>query len=151
MNSAAPDPNSWEGLQSGIEFKLLKDFPITLRRLRHYAWASGDYNTIHFSKEIALQNGLDDSIAHGLLQLGLMNASLEELLDQIRTDVGVNCVLRTLDTKFVGMALVGDSLSISAKIASTSETSFTLHVFVFRNGDRKLLTCTGSAFIESTL
>ena len=140
---------AWDGLQSGIEFMMLERFKVDQKKLRHYAWASGDYNPIHFDDASAKSMGLPSTIMHGMFELGLMAISLDELTDQIFKNALVKCQVKKIETKFVGAALLNDELSISAKIAATSEDSFTLHMFMYRNGDRALLTALGSAVLEA--
>lgn len=140
---------AWEGLQSGHEFMMLEKFKVDQKKLRHYAWASGDYNTIHFDEASALAMGLPSPIMHGMFELGLLSVSLDELVEQILNNAKVKCKIKRLETKFVGAALVGDELSVSAKIASTTENSFTLHLFMYKNGDRAQLTAIGSAILEA--
>jgi len=140
---------SFEGLQSGHEFVLLDRSKMDLNKVRHYAWASGDYNTIHFDDASAQAMGLPSAIVHGMFELGLMTVALEELAEQIFQNAKVKCSVKKLDTRFVGPALISDSLSISAKIQSTTENSFTLQLYMYRNGVRQDLSATGTALLEA--
>ncbi len=45
------------------------DYPITRDRLVRYAGASGDFNPIHWNPRVALEVGLPDVIAHGMLTM----------------------------------------------------------------------------------
>jgi acyl dehydratase len=141
--------NSWEGLQSGHEFVMLEKLKMDISKLRHYAWASADYNTIHFDEKSAKGMGLPSVIVHGMYELGLISTALDELCAQIFQDAKVRCRVKKIETRFVGPALVDDELSISAKISSTTENSFTLQLFIYRNGDRTKLTAGGTARLEA--
>ena len=44
-------------------------YPITRERLVRYAGASGDFNPIHWNPRVALEVGLPDVIAHGMLTM----------------------------------------------------------------------------------
>jgi acyl dehydratase len=44
--------------------------------LHRYAEASGDHNPIHLDPEFAVQVGLPDTIAHGMLTMGLAASAL---------------------------------------------------------------------------
>jgi acyl dehydratase len=44
-------------------------YPITRDRLIRYAGASGDFNPIHWNPRVAIEVGLPDVIAHGMLTM----------------------------------------------------------------------------------
>lgn len=44
-------------------------YPITRERLVRYAGASGDFNPIHWNPRVAVEVGLPDVIAHGMLTM----------------------------------------------------------------------------------
>lgn len=50
----------------------LPGIEVRVRRgdLVRYAGASGDFNPIHWSQRVAVENGLTDVIAHGMLTMG---------------------------------------------------------------------------------
>ncbi len=83
------------------------NFLVTRESLLRYAWASGDYNSIHFSDEDARNQKLPGVIVHGMLLLGMMNKKIEEFL---KTEATLK--LHHLDCRFVSMAFLGDSLAI---------------------------------------
>ena len=44
-------------------------YPVSRDRLVRYAGASGDFNPIHWNQRVALEVGLPDVIAHGMLTM----------------------------------------------------------------------------------
>ena len=53
-------------------------FPITRKDLVRYAGASGDFNDIHWNGRFAVEVGLPDVIAHGMLTMALAGRFLTE-------------------------------------------------------------------------
>src|SRR5687767_6258158 len=117
---------------------LLDRRPIEQTDLHRYAWASGDYNPIHYSEVEARKMGLPGVICHGMLTLALMSVSVERLVALSIREKGVAARVASLDTRFVGMVQVGDKLSVSAKIYKSTEGLLWLHLYAFRNGQRDL-------------
>lgn len=54
------------------------DVHFTRESLVRYAGASGDFNAIHYSDEVAKQVGLDGVLAHGMLTMG---AAIQPVID----------------------------------------------------------------------
>lgn len=52
-------------------------YPVTRSMLQRYAEASGDHNPIHLNPEFAISVGLPDTIAHGMLTMGLAASALQ--------------------------------------------------------------------------
>jgi len=52
--------------------------PITKEQIADYAEASGDHNQIHLDPGFARAAGLPDTIAHGMLSMGLAASALEK-------------------------------------------------------------------------
>jgi len=50
--------------------------PISKEQIRDYCEASGDHNRIHWDPEFAMESGLPDVIAHGMLSMGLLGEAL---------------------------------------------------------------------------
>ncbi len=59
---------SFESLAVGDQLPAA-DYRITRGRLIRYAGASGDFNPIHWNPRVALEVGLPDVIAHGMLTM----------------------------------------------------------------------------------
>ncbi|HVB78269.1 MAG TPA: MaoC family dehydratase [Candidatus Nitrosotalea sp.] len=76
----------------------------TREQIARYAVASGDLNPIHIDPERARQAGLDDVIAHGMLQMGLA------------ARLAGGRPLRRLRVRFAGMVRPGDTVTFSARL-----------------------------------
>src|SRR5512138_935140 len=62
----------YEEIQEGYELPSLTKEPITQLQLIRYAGASGDFNQIHTVPDYAKEAGLDGTIAHGMLIMGML-------------------------------------------------------------------------------
>ena len=89
----------WDDVTEGMDIpSLLKD--PTTQQLVKYAGASGDYYQIHYDKDFAKNNNLDDVILHGALK----NAFLGHLM----TDwMGPEGTLKKLACQYRGMDIPG--------------------------------------------
>lgn len=70
---ALPDYNQ---INEGFELPSLKKDKITQLQLIKYAGASGDFNQIHTVPEYAKAVGLDGTITHGMLMMGMLGQML---------------------------------------------------------------------------
>ena len=55
-------------IEAGFELPS-QSFAITRADLVRYAGASGDFNVIHWNERVAIEVGLPDVIAHGMLSM----------------------------------------------------------------------------------
>lgn len=62
----------WEDITENMEMPSITKEPITQVQLIRYAGASGDFNQIHTVPDYAKEAGLDGTIAHGMLVMGMM-------------------------------------------------------------------------------
>jgi acyl dehydratase len=120
---------------------LLEGLLITPEMLREYAWASGDYNPIHYNEERAKAMGLPGIIAHGMLSLGFMNRALEEWCRKAAPGLR----LENFDAKFVSMVSVGDRVSVTARLQQNSSASLDVQLYLYKNGEREAVACTATA------
>jgi acyl dehydratase len=86
----------------------LKSDPVTPVQLALFAAASGDHNPLHLDPEAASRAGFDKPLVHGMLSMALAGRLFSQHL-------GVGCI-RTLHTRFTGVALVGDTLELTATL-----------------------------------
>ncbi len=98
-------------LETGT-FERLLDQPIQFKDLRRYAWASGDYNPIHYDKEVASHMGLKSPIAHGMYCMGVLHRSLIEVVGS------KNYKVKEWDARFMSMVPVESSCKVSFKLIS---------------------------------
>jgi acyl dehydratase len=82
-------------------------------QLALYAGAGADHNPIHVDEEAAKAGGLPGIIAHGMLPLGFLGRLLTQWVPQKQ--------VRSLSARFVAMALPGDVITCSGKVAAKRE------------------------------
>ena len=118
---------------------------VTKELLLRYAWASGDYNSIHFDAEDAKANRLPGIIVHGMLLLGLINKKIEDFLTSKKA---LN--LFHLECRFVSMAFLGDVLSVKLEEVEFNAKAFPhvqtfLHISVIRTNDANTVAAVAKA------
>jgi acyl dehydratase len=96
---AMPDFNN---IQEGFEIPSLTKEPVTQVQLIKYAGASGDFNQIHTVPEYAKEAGLDGTIIHGMLIMGI--------LGQLLTSWAPLKSIVKFGVSFKAMAKPGDTL-----------------------------------------
>ncbi|HAA94439.1 MAG TPA: dehydratase [Dehalococcoidia bacterium] len=89
----------WDDIDEGTEITPLVKNPTT-QQLVKYAGASGDYYQIHYDKDFAKNNGLEDVILHGALK----NAFLGHLVTKW---MGPDGDLKRLACQYRGMDIPG--------------------------------------------
>ena len=98
----------WEDVSEGMDMPPLVKNPTT-QQLVKYAGASGDYYQIHYDKDFAKGNGLDDVILHGALK----NA----YLGQYMTDwMGPLCTLSMLSCQYRGIDSPGQPITAKGSV-----------------------------------
>lgn len=98
----------YDSIAEGDAIPPLKKEPISQVQLVRYAGASGDFNPIHTVVEYAREAGLDGTIAHGMLTMGM-------LAQMISNWVGVKPVTR-YGVSFKAMAKPGDVLTATGEV-----------------------------------
>ena len=93
----------WDDVQEGTVLPNLVKNPTT-QQLVKYAGASGDYYQIHYDKNFAMNNELDDVILHGALK----NAFLGHLVTKW---MGPEGDLKRLACQYRGMDIPGSSIT----------------------------------------
>lgn len=99
----------YDSLAEGDAVPALRKEPITQIQLVRYAGASGDFNPIHTVPEYAKEAGLDGTIAHGMLVMGMLG-------QMISNWVGVKPVVK-YGVSFKAMTKPGDALTATGEIA----------------------------------
>lgn len=103
-------------MKSGDAFGPLT-YPVTRAMLTRYAEASGDHNPIHLNEEFAKSVGLPNTIAHGMLTMGLAASALQ-------TWFGHCAAIVEFGTRFVKPVIVpegGTTVNFSAVITEERE------------------------------
>ena len=99
----------YDSLSAGDAIPALKKEPVTQVQLVKYAGASRDFNPIHTVPEYAKAAGLDGTIAHGMLIMGM-------LAQMISNWIGVKPVVK-YGVSFKAMTKPGDVLTATGEVA----------------------------------
>jgi acyl dehydratase len=86
--------------------------PVAAIDLALFAAASGDHNPLHLDAEAARAAGFDRPVVHGMLTM----AYAARLFSRV---FGAGSV-RALETRFTGLAKLGDTMILSATLASVA-------------------------------
>ncbi|MBT3273369.1 MAG: dehydratase [Spirochaetales bacterium] len=104
---------NFQTVSEGDKIPALKKEPITQLQLVKYAGASGDFNPIHTVPEYAKEAGLDGTIAHGMLVMGMLG-------QMISGWVGVKPVVK-YGVSFRAMTKPGDILTATGEVKKKYE------------------------------
>ena len=106
---------------------------VTQGQVNAYADASGDNNPIHLDPEFARSVGLPGTIAHGMLEMGI-------LAEAIASWAGGNANLLSLSCRFSKPLLPGDTIICTGTVTSVDDAGVaTLEVAASSDrGDRVL-------------
>lgn len=85
--------------------------PVTAVDLALFAGSSGDHNPLHLDATVAHAAGFDRPVVHGMLTM----AFVARLFTR---HFGAGSV-RALNTRFIGVALLGDTVELNATLADT--------------------------------
>jgi acyl dehydratase len=105
---------TYDSISEGDKVPPLKKDPITQVQLVRYAGASGDFNPIHTVPDYAKEAGLDGTIAHGMLIMGM-------LAQMVSGWVGVKPVVK-YGVSFKGMTKPGDGLTATGEVTKKYES-----------------------------
>lgn len=114
--------------------------PVTAVDLALFAAASGDHNPLHLDAEVARAAGFERPVVHGMLTMALVARLFTHRF-------GAGSV-RALDTRFTGVALLGDTLHVSAALTGTEDGCARYELRVRTAGGAEIVT--GSARIAAT-
>lgn len=103
----------FEDVQTGMELPSVAFGPLTTQDLVRWAAASGDYNPIHYDKDIAHAQGLPTVVVHGPLKLALCATMLTEW-------IGPRGRLKRLGSSYRGMDFPGDTLTCGGQVMAKS-------------------------------
>ena len=106
---------------------------VTQEQIQAYADAADDHNPVHLDPDFARSVGLPGTIAHGMLELGI-------LAEAISTWAGGSANLRSLSCRFSKPLLPGDTIICSGTVVSVDDAGVaTLEVGASSDrGDRVL-------------
>ena len=98
----------YDSIAEGDAIPSLKKKPITQVQLVRYAGAAGDFNPIHLVPSYAMEAGLEGTIAHGMLVMGM-------LAQMISNWVGVKPVTK-YGVSFRAMTKPGNVLTATGEV-----------------------------------
>jgi acyl dehydratase len=87
---------------------------VTQAQINAYAEASGDFNPIHVDEEFARSVGLPGTIAHGLLEMGI-------LAEAVARWAGGSEHLLSLDCRFSKPLLAGQTIRCAGNVVAVDE------------------------------
>ncbi|MCE9501507.1 MAG: MaoC family dehydratase [Leptospira sp.] len=103
----------FDKVEQGQELPEMKIGPITHADLVRYAGASGDFNPIHNDKEFAIAQGLDGTIAHGMLVMAYVGRFCSNWADQKQ--------FKFFGIKFKAMTKPGQTLTCKGTVKRKKE------------------------------
>ena len=87
---------------------------VTQEQINAYAEAAGDHNPIHLDPDFARSVGLPGTIAHGMLEMGI-------LADAIASWAGGSANLISLSCRFSKPLLPGDTIICTGTVVSVDD------------------------------
>lgn len=114
--------------------------PVTAVDLALFAASSGDHNPLHLDADVARAAGFERPIVHGMLTMALVARLFTHRF-------GAGSVA-ALDTRFIGVALLGDTLHLSADLTGADDQGARYALRVRTAGGAEIVT--GSARIVVT-
>ena len=104
---------NFQTVNVGDTIPSVKKDPITQLQLVKYAGASGDFNPIHTIPDYAKEAGLEGTIAHGMLVMGMLG-------QMVSGWVGVKPVVK-YSVSFRAMTNLGDALTATGEVTKKYE------------------------------
>ncbi len=104
---------SFDKINEGDTLPSITNEPITRIQLVKYAGASGDFNPIHTIPEYAKEAGLHDTIAHGMLIMGILGRMISGY-------AGISAVTK-YNVQFKSMTNIGDILTSKGEVKKKYE------------------------------
>lgn len=102
---------------------------VTQAQIGAYADASGDHNPIHVDEEFARAVGLPGTIAHGLLDMGI-------LAEAVARFAGGYDAVDSLECRFSKPLLPGDTLTCTGRVVEVDDETYTATLELEATSDR---------------
>lgn len=108
---------------------------VTQEQINAYAEASGDFNPIHLDEDFARSVGLPATIAHGMLELGILAEALARW-------AGGSDRLASLEVRFSKPLRAGDTITCAGRVVAVddAEAVATLEVEAVSDRGERVLT-----------
>lgn len=124
---------SFEEIETGLE----ESFQVTITQdmLDKFREITGDNNPLHTEESFAKQKGYDSCVAYGMLTASFLSTLAGVYLP------GEKSLIHSVETKFVKPVFVGDTLTVTGKVAEKNElfSVFTLKVTITNQRKEKVL------------
>ncbi len=97
--------------------------PVSAVDLALFAAASGDHNPLHLDAEVARRAGFERPVVHGMMTMAYAARLLTRTFGAAR--------VRSLHTRFIGVALLGDTIDLEATLqrAEADSAHYALRAF----------------------
>ncbi|HXA29493.1 MAG TPA: MaoC/PaaZ C-terminal domain-containing protein [Candidatus Angelobacter sp.] len=102
---------------------------VTQEQISAYAEASGDLNPIHVNEEFARMVGLPGTIAHGMLNMGILTEAVSRWAGGSDRVASIRC-------RFSKPLLPGDTITCTGKVVELDEESGIATLDVGATSDR---------------
>jgi acyl dehydratase len=102
---------------------------VTQEHINAYADASGDHNPIHLDSDFAKMVGLPGTIAHGLLDLGILTEAVARFAGGYEQVAGIAC-------RFSKPLLPGDTITCTGRVVEVDEAQQTATLELEATSDR---------------
>ncbi len=102
---------------------------VSQEQINAYADASGDHNPIHLDSAFAVSVGLPGTIAHGMLELGI-------LAEAISVWAGGSANLRSMSCRFSKPLRAGDTITCTGTVVAVDESEGVATLDVGASSDR---------------
>ena len=102
---------------------------VTQEQIDSYADASGDHNPIHVDPDFAKAVGLPGTIAHGLLDLGILTEAVARWAGGYDRIAGIAC-------RFSKPLLPGDTITCNGRVVGVDESQQTAALELEATSDR---------------
>ncbi|MBQ9134496.1 MAG: MaoC family dehydratase [Lachnospiraceae bacterium] len=124
---------SFEEIEKGMEESFQVN--VTPDMLEKFKEITGDINPLHTDEVFAKEKGYDNTVVYGMLTASFLSTLAGVYLP------GEKSLIHSVETKFVKPVFVGDTLTISGKVAEKNElfSVFTLKVTITNQHGEKVL------------
>jgi acyl dehydratase len=102
---------------------------VTQEQINAYADASGDFNPIHVNEEFARMVGLPGTIAHGMLDMGILTEAVARWAGGSDRVVSISC-------RFSKPLLPGDTITCKGRVVDIDEEKGVATLEVGATSDR---------------
>lgn len=89
---------------------------VTAEMMEHFYAVTGDHSPIHMDAEYAARRGYPGRVVYGMLGASLVSTLAGVYLP------GEHCLLHEVDARFAKPVFIGDTLTVTGKVAEVNDT-----------------------------